>query len=266
MVVEAEAKANATPTPMAENGAAPRREASRREAWQHKAIGDSTPEQPTQGLAPGLEGVPSNGFLGYPHNYMYHGAVVQARYHSWECLHHKCKCTEATCAWWDVQILWHGGTQGIRVQWVNLSSGTPVAERWDECFVGIELFRPKDKDDESQNSVSKNLDGALRLAQANKVLAKEVLAASSTPRNGAATTTAVPATNTALPSPNNSNASVSAQTHLVTTTSLEAIDDNTSVDYEYVAAAEVTTKVTAEVTAKVTAKVTGETARRKRSR
>ena len=165
MAVEAEAAPNAAPMPMAENAAAPaetRRETRqrRRQACEH-----STPKQPTQGLAQGSDGAPSNGFLGYPHTWMFDGALAQVKYHSWKCLNCKCKCTKASCAWWDVEILWHGGAEGIRVSYVNLSGDQPKQERWGDQYVDVLSLRPRNKEEESQNSVAKNLDGELKLAE-----------------------------------------------------------------------------------------------------
>ena len=96
---------------------------------------------------------------------MFDGAIVQHRYHSTKCLNRKCKCTEESCPWWDVEILGHGGVDGILISYVNLSGDQAKRERWkDEC-VDVTLFRPKDKQDEPQNSISKNLDAELSLAQ-----------------------------------------------------------------------------------------------------
>ena len=41
----------------------------------------------------------------------------------------------------------------------------PIAERWDDQYVDVKSLRPKNKEEESQNSVAKNLDGELMLAQ-----------------------------------------------------------------------------------------------------
>ena len=109
---------------MAENAAAPAEARQRAETQKRtrQTVVHSTPLQPTQGYAQG-----SDGFLGYTHKWMFTDALVQHRYHSWACLKRRCVCTETTCAWWDVQILWHGGDKGIMVRYVDQ---TGKQEQW----------------------------------------------------------------------------------------------------------------------------------------
>ena len=152
----AEGEAAQVATAAAEASAVPRQRT--RQDVQH-----STPKQPTQGHAQGSNGAPSNGFIGYNHPWMFDNAFAQHRHH--KCVKGKSKCTEASCEWWVVKIICHGGKDGILVRYYDLSGDEPKAERWGDQHVDVLSLRPKDKEEESQNSVAKNLDGGLRLAQ-----------------------------------------------------------------------------------------------------
>ena len=133
---EAAAAANAAPMPMADTTTETRQRRQRR----RQGVEHFTPGQPTQGHGQGPNGAPSNGFIPYTHSWMFAGAFVQHRHH--KCVWGKRACTKASCEWWDVKIIDHGGARDIRVRRYNLSSDQLKTERWDDQYVDVKSLRP----------------------------------------------------------------------------------------------------------------------------